>query len=72
MALQSCGSPTLAVSRLPFGSPETKRPFGCGPHGEAQRILYGGRWWLPPSPAVVNLMSLKLPVACPSTKGVVT
>jgi hypothetical protein len=72
MALQSYGSPTLAVSGLPFGSPETKRPFGCGPHGEAQRILYGGRWWLPLSPAVVSLMSLKSPVACPSTKGVVT
>jgi len=24
-------------------------PFGCGPHGEAQSILLGGRWWLPPS-----------------------
>jgi len=26
-----------------------KKPFGCGCHGEAQRILYGGRWWLPVS-----------------------
>jgi hypothetical protein len=25
-------------------------PFGCSPHGELQRIIYGGRWWLPPSP----------------------
>ncbi len=25
-------------------------PFGCSSHGELQRILYGGRWWLPPSP----------------------
>jgi hypothetical protein len=49
MAPQSYGSPTLAISGLPFGSPGTKRPFGCGPRGEAQRILYGGRWWLPPS-----------------------
>jgi hypothetical protein len=49
MALQSCRSPTLVVSGLPFGSPKTKRPFGCGPRREAQRILYGGRWWLPPS-----------------------
>jgi hypothetical protein len=24
--------------------------FGCWPHGQAQRILQGGRWWLPPSP----------------------
>jgi len=27
-----------------------KEPFGCGPRGALQRILYGGRWWLPPSP----------------------
>jgi hypothetical protein len=25
-------------------------PFGCSLHGELQRILYGRRWWLPPSP----------------------
>jgi hypothetical protein len=49
MALQSCGSPTLIVLGLPFGSLGTKRPFGWGPRGEVQRILYGGRWWLPPS-----------------------
>jgi len=24
--------------------------FGCGCHEKTQRILYGGRWWLPPSP----------------------
>jgi len=27
-----------------------KVPFGCSLHGELQKILYGGRWWLPPSP----------------------
>jgi hypothetical protein len=26
-----------------------KMTFGCWPHGQAQRILLGGRWWLPPS-----------------------
>jgi hypothetical protein len=26
-----------------------KKPFGCKCHGEVQRILYGGRWWFPPS-----------------------
>ncbi len=50
MAPQSCGNPTLAISRLPFGSPGTKRSFGHGPRGEAQRILYGGTWWLPRNP----------------------
>jgi hypothetical protein len=37
-----------------FGTPpwesRDKKPFGCGCRGEAQSILYGGRWWLPPSP----------------------
>jgi hypothetical protein len=27
-----------------------KEPFGHGRGGTTQRILYGGRWWLPPSP----------------------
>jgi len=72
MALQSCGSLTLIVSRLLFGSPGTKRPFGWGPRREAQRILYGEgdgflRVW-----AVVSLVTPKLLVACPSTKGVAT
>jgi hypothetical protein len=35
---------------LPLGSPGTKKPFGCGPRGVVQNILYGGRWWLPPNP----------------------
>jgi hypothetical protein len=29
--------------------PWDKKPFGCGCRGVTQRILYGGRWWLPPS-----------------------
>jgi hypothetical protein len=36
-----------------FGTPPweswDKNPFGCRHHGEAQIILYRGRWWLPPS-----------------------
>jgi hypothetical protein len=47
MAPQSYESLTLTILGLPFGSPKTKRPFGCGPRGEAHIILYGGRWWLP-------------------------
>ncbi len=41
---------TGTVSGLHFGSPGKKVPFGCKCGGETQRILYGGRWWLPPSP----------------------
>jgi hypothetical protein len=37
-----------------FGTPPweswDKKPFGCGCREEVQRIIYGGRWWLPPSP----------------------
>jgi hypothetical protein len=50
MTSQSLKSP----NRNNFGTPpwesRDKKPFGCGCYGEVQRILYGGRWWLPPSP----------------------
>ncbi len=44
------GVQTGTVSRLPLGSPGTKGHLDVGPRGVAQSILYGGRWWLPPSP----------------------
>jgi len=50
--LWSCKVPRVqigTIARLFLGSPETKKSFGCGCHGEAQSKLYGGRWWLPPS-----------------------
>jgi hypothetical protein len=38
-----------------FGTPawesQEKVPLGCRCGGVTQRILYGGRWWLPPSPS---------------------
>jgi len=43
-----------SLNRNNFGTPlwesREKEPFGCGCHGATQRILYGGRWWLPLSP----------------------
>jgi hypothetical protein len=43
-----------SLNRDSFGTPlwesREKEPFGCKCDGELQRILYGGRWWLPPSP----------------------
>jgi hypothetical protein len=46
---QSYGS----LDRDNFGTPpwesQDKKPFGCRCRREAQRILYGGRWGLPPS-----------------------
>jgi hypothetical protein len=49
MSSQSLGSPTHDnFETLPWESRE-KVPFGCSLRGVTQRILYGGRWWLPPS-----------------------
>jgi hypothetical protein len=48
MDAQSPRSP----NRDNFGTPpwesREKVPFGYNLRGELQRILYGGRWWLPP------------------------
>jgi hypothetical protein len=38
-ALKVAGVPVVTILGLPLGSPGTKWPFGCGPHGEAQSIL---------------------------------
>jgi len=68
MNSQSPGSP----NRDNFGTPpwesQDKKPFGCGCRGVTQRILYGGRWWLPQVQAMVSLVSLELPMVCLSTK----
>jgi hypothetical protein len=70
MGAQSPGSP----NRDSFGTPpwesQEKVPFGCSLRGELQRILYGGRWWLPSSPGRGESSESKLPVVCPNTKGV--
>jgi len=43
-----------SANRDSFGIPllesREKMPFGCKCGEESQRILYGGRWWLPLSP----------------------
>jgi len=36
--------------RTPPWESRDKVPFGCSLCGATHRILYGGRWWLPPSP----------------------
>ncbi len=47
-----------------------KKPFGHGCGGVTQSILYGGRWWPPPSPGRGESSESMLPVACPNTKSV--
>jgi hypothetical protein len=50
MNAQSPGSPNWDSFRTPFWKSRDKEPFGRGRGGVTHRILYGGRWWLPPSP----------------------
>jgi hypothetical protein len=47
-----------------------KEPFGCSLRGALQRILYGGRWWLPPSPGRGVSCGPKYPWLVPTPKGV--
>jgi len=57
-----------------FGTPtwesRKKEPFGCSPRNVAQRILYGGRWWLPPSSGRGVSCGPKCPWLVPTPKGV--
>jgi hypothetical protein len=50
MTLQSGGSLNRDNFETPLWESRDKKPFECRCCGEAQIILYGGRWWLPPSP----------------------
>jgi len=71
MNSQSPKSPNQDNFRtLPWESRD-ENLFRCRCRRETHRILYEGRWWLPPVWAVVSFVSLGLPVACPSTKGAI-
>jgi hypothetical protein len=50
MNAQSPGSPNRDNFGTPLWESREKVLFGCKCDGETQKILYGGRWWLPPSP----------------------
>jgi hypothetical protein len=50
MGLQSHGSSNFGNFRIPTWESRDKMTFGCWPRGQTQRILKGGRWWLPSSP----------------------
>jgi hypothetical protein len=49
MAPQNCGSSNVGNFVTPLRESQDKKPFECSPRKEVQNILYGGRWWLPPS-----------------------
>jgi hypothetical protein len=50
MKAQSPESPNRDNFGTPLWESQEKEPFRCKCGRELQRILYGGRWWLPPSP----------------------
>jgi hypothetical protein len=50
MMAQSPRSPNRDNFGTPLWESRDKEPFGRGCGGAMQRILYGGRCWLPPSP----------------------
>jgi len=50
MNAQSPESPNRDNSETPLWESWEKKPFGCKCGGKLQRILYGGRWWLPSNP----------------------
>jgi hypothetical protein len=47
MNAQSFRSPNWDNFGTPLWESREKMSFGCKCNGKAQRILYGGRWWLP-------------------------
>jgi hypothetical protein len=49
MSIQSPKSPNRDSFGTPLWESWEKKPFECKCGGELQKILYGGRWWLPPS-----------------------
>jgi len=70
MSAQSFESPNRDNFGTPLWESQEKKPFGCKCDEELQRILYGGRWWLPRVRAMVSQVSPRSPVACPNTESV--
>ncbi len=70
MSSQSPGTLTRDNFRTPPWESREKEPFECSLHRELQRILYGGRWWLPPSPGRGKSSESKCMWLVPTPKGV--
>jgi len=60
MSAQSLVSPNRDSFRTPLWESREKMSFRCKCDGEMQRILYGGRWWLPPSSSRGELSESKV------------
>jgi hypothetical protein len=70
ISVQSLKSLNQDSFGTPFWESREKEPFGCRCGGESQRMLYGGRWWLPPSPGHGESSESKCPWLVPTPKGV--
>jgi hypothetical protein len=70
MTVQSPESPNQDSFETPLWESRDKKPFGCSLRGVTQSILYGGRWWLPPSPGRGESSESKCPWLVPTPKGV--
>jgi len=70
MSVQSPGSPNRDSFKTPLWESREKEPFGCKSRKKLQRILYGGRWWLPPSPGYGESSESKLARGLSHTKKV--
>jgi hypothetical protein len=57
---QSLGSPNQDNFGTPLWESQDKKPLGHGRGGATQIILYGGRWWFPPSPGRGELSESKV------------
>jgi hypothetical protein len=70
MTVQSPGSPNRDSFGTPLWESRDKKPFRCSLRGVTQSILYGGRWWLPPSPGHGESSESKCPWLVPTPKGI--
>jgi hypothetical protein len=69
MSSQSPGSPNRDNFETPPWESQDKKPFGCKRDRVMHSTIYGGRWWLPPSPGRGESSESVLPVACPSSQS---
>jgi hypothetical protein len=72
MCPQSRGISTLGISRLPLGNLGTKCHLGAGPVARHKVYYKGEGGGFPQIRAMVNLVSLCLPVVCSNTKNTQT
>ncbi len=70
MIVQSPGSLNRDSFGIPLWESQDKKPFGCNLCRVMQSILYGGRWWLPPSLGRGESSESKCPWLVPTPKGV--